>query len=180
MFRLLVVTVVAIYGILHVYGDPDRRPEPVARASALEVELIPAAYLPSDEQPVATTYVSPISEGEAVRIALEAGADIRRSRTAAVLRGAVPVLAAPDAASVEVASATPTVITDAVAAAALWSVTGTRVNLRSGPGTSNAVVGQVVQGMQAEMLAEANGWYQIRSTDGATSGWIFGKFLQPG
>ena len=35
------------------------------------------------------------------------------------------------------------------AAADLWVVTGSRVNLRSGPSTRNAVVGQVVEGDRA-------------------------------
>ena len=33
---------------------------------------------------------------------------------------------------------------------------------------------------EAEVLADADGWYQIRTSDGGVSGWIFGKFLQPG
>lgn len=173
MIRLLVVAVVAIYTILLVFGDESRRPEVVAR-SALEVEVIAAAYLPSDEEPAPSTYVSPISATEAVQIAVQAGEDLRNSRTAKVLRGAVAVADEPTSpvteANVETASVAP----------ALWNVTGSRVNLRSGPGTSNAVVGQVTQGTQAEMLAEADGWYQIRSADGSSAGWIFGKFLQPG
>ncbi|MEM8803351.1 MAG: SH3 domain-containing protein [Pseudomonadota bacterium] len=172
MFRLLVVTLVAIFGILQVFGDPARRPEPVARSSALEVELIPAAYLPSVDDPV-TTYVSPISDAEAVKMALAAGDDLRQTRSAAALRGTSLAPPAPETVAI--------VVTEpAVEAPALWNVTGTRVNLRSGPGTSNAIVGQVTQGTQAEMLSEADGWYEIRSTDGAVSGWIFGKFLQPG
>ena len=175
MLRLLVVTVVAIFTILQVFGDPARRPEPVARSAALDVELIPAAYLPSPNEPATSTYVSSISDGEAVQLALAAGAELRQSRTTAALRGTSIAPRGPEAVDV-----TPAAAESTVEAAVLWNVTGTRVNLRSGPGTSNAVVGQVTQGTQAEMLAEADGWYQIRSADGATSGWIFGKFLQPG
>lgn len=188
MLRLLAVTMVALYAILLVFGDENRRPEPVARASALEVELIPANYLPSPDALDASIYVSEMSEAEAIQIAMQAGKDLRNSRAVKVLRGGVVQPVVTEAVVTE-AAATETVVTQAVvsnavvetvAAPALWSVTGTRVNLRSGPGTSNGVIGQVTQGTQAEVLADANGWYQIRSTDGATSGWIFGKFLQPG
>ena len=60
---------------------------------------------------------------------------------------------------------------------AYWYVTGSRVNLRGGPGKSNAVVGQVTFGAEAEVLTDKDGWFQIRLADGSASGWIFGKFL---
>lgn len=60
----------------------------------------------------------------------------------------------------------------------LWYVTGNRVNLRGGPSTSDAVVGQVVLGQAAEVLEEtADGWFRIRTRDGADTGYIFGQFL---
>ena len=30
---------------------------------------------------------------------------------------------------------------------------------------------------EAEVLADRDGWYQIRTPDGEASGWIFGQFL---
>ena len=60
---------------------------------------------------------------------------------------------------------------------AYWYVTGSRVNLRGGPGTGNAVVGQVTFGTEAEVLTDRDGWYEIRLADGSASGWIFGRFL---
>lgn len=65
-----------------------------------------------------------------------------------------------------------------------WYVTGSRVNLRAGPSTSESVVGRVVLGQKAEMLEETdNGWYHIRTAGGAQDGFIYSKFLsteQPG
>ncbi|WP_099826145.1 SH3 domain-containing protein [Oceaniglobus indicus] len=62
----------------------------------------------------------------------------------------------------------------------LWIVTGSRVNLRAGPSTSDSVVGSVREGQRAEMLEEtANGWYRIRTADDGQSGFIFGRFLSP-
>lgn len=60
----------------------------------------------------------------------------------------------------------------------LWFVTGSRVNLRAGPSTSDAVVGQAVLGQRAEVVQEtADGWFQIRVRDSGQSGYIFGQFL---
>ncbi|WP_226782202.1 SH3 domain-containing protein [Oceaniglobus trochenteri] len=62
----------------------------------------------------------------------------------------------------------------------LWYVTGTTVNLRGGPSTSDAVVGRVRLGQRAEVVEEtADGWYRIRTADDGQDGYIFGKFLSP-
>ena len=59
----------------------------------------------------------------------------------------------------------------------MWYVTGSRVNIRSGPSTSNGIVTQAVYGDEAEPLTStASDWIEIRMSDG-TTGWIFGRFL---
>ncbi len=170
MFRLIAVTLAALYAVLHVFGDETRRPEVVARSEPLSVGLIQAAYLPVARDVPETTVSEPsISDAKAIQTALDAGAKIRAERKHAPLRGFAtdePLVVA--------------AVQEKPQAKTYWVVTGTRVNLRSGPGTSNAVVGQVTQGVEAEMLADRDGWYEIRTADGATSGWIFGKFLRPG
>ena len=58
-----------------------------------------------------------------------------------------------------------------------WEVTGTRVNLRAGPGTAHQVVGQAQLGERMEPLGDTGGdWVQVRRTDGQEA-WIFAKFL---
>ena len=52
-------------------------------------------------------------------------------------------------------------------------VTGSVVNIRSGPGTSNAVTGQVVQGDTLAILDESGGWYKVKLAGGGI-GWIAG------
>ncbi|WP_108484710.1 SH3 domain-containing protein [Oceaniglobus ichthyenteri] len=60
----------------------------------------------------------------------------------------------------------------------IWYVTGTRVNLRGGPSTSDAVVGSVGLGQQAEVLEKSDdGWFRIRTADGGQNGYIYGQFL---
>ncbi len=60
----------------------------------------------------------------------------------------------------------------------MWYVTGTTVNLRAGPSTSDSVVGRVSLGQRAEVLSEtSDGWFEIRTADDQQAGFIFGKFL---
>jgi uncharacterized protein YgiM (DUF1202 family) len=57
-------------------------------------------------------------------------------------------------------------------------VSGTRVNLRSGPGTGHAVVAQLVRDQEVEVLTdEGDGWVKLRALDGNDIGWMSGKFL---
>jgi uncharacterized protein YgiM (DUF1202 family) len=172
MIRLTVVTLAALYFVLYVFGDETRRPEEVSRAEGPGLTLGLASYLPElpDTATVATS--SRISEAEAVKRALEAGAELRAERKSSPRTGGI-VFASADVADKAVPGTT----------ASTWYVTGERVNLRGGPGTSNPVVGQITFGSSAEVLEDQGGWYRIRPSDGSASGWIFGKFLsqqQPG
>jgi uncharacterized protein YgiM (DUF1202 family) len=162
MFKLIAVTCAALYAILLIFGDETRRPAEVARAEPQGLSVVtPAALTTLERTPVPTT---DISEREAVQLAIAAGKAIREER-----RNAGPK-------TIAVAA---TGAVDGVSAPELsyWYVTGSRVNLRGGPGTANAVVGQATFGAEAEVLSDSNGWYQIRLADGSATGWIFGKFL---
>mgnify|MGYP001813433437 CR=1 FL=1 len=164
MFNLIAVTCAALYAILLIFGDETRRPAEVARAEPLSVSVIAPSALPALERaPLLTT---DISESEAVELAIAAGKAVREER-----RNAPP--------ETPVIAATQPVVTTSASEPemAYWYVTGSRVNLRGGPGTSNAVVGQVTFGAEAEVLTDKDGWFQIRLADGSASGWIFGKFL---
>ena len=164
MFKLIAVTCAALYAILLIFGDEARRPAEVARAEPLAVSVITPAALPVLERSPLLT--SDISEREAVELAIAAGKAAREER-----RNAPPE-------TTVIATAQPAVsVPEAKPEMAYWYVTGSRVNLRGGPGTSNAVVGQATFGAEAEVLTDKDGWYQIRLADGSASGWIFGKFL---
>lgn len=70
----------------------------------------------------------------------------------------------------------------AVAASAAPSGTGERVvitanslNVRSGPGTSNPAQFSLASGTIVDVLAKANGWTQIRDSQGRT-GWVSSQF----
>ena len=161
MFRLVAVTFAALYFILLVFGDESRRPAEVARSEPLGLKLVSASVLPADA--TVSTHTSRVSDREAIEMAIAAGKAIREERRASAsetfvaLRPETDLQPEPDM--------------------TFWYVTGSRVNLRGGPGTANAVVGQVTFGAEAEVLSDQDGWYQIRLADGSAAGWIFGKFL---
>ncbi|MDJ0637792.1 MAG: SH3 domain-containing protein [Paracoccaceae bacterium] len=168
MFKLTVATLAALYGILYVFGDESRRPEQVSRAEPLALSVVPASAVKTQTQSPSLAEAR-LSQREAVQMALAAGKKLRDERRKAPL-------ATIGTASYETAVAEEITLV-AAQPVNYWYVTGSRVNLRKGPGTGNAVVGQVTWATEAEVLSEKNGWYEIRLSDGFTSGWIFGKFL---
>ena len=175
MVRLLLsaATLVVIFFVLSIFGDDAPRPmaadAEVARAdggTALDIDLaswIPAeAILPDRSLPRGA-----MSEDEAIR--LEAGRAHREGREPEPLLGKL-------IAAVE----TPAPETTDALSPDTWYVTGSTVNVRSGPGTGNPVVTQVSLGEAAEVLEEApNGWLRIRPEGGEATGWISGNFMEP-
>ena len=168
MFRLIVVTLAAFVAVLQIFGDPARKPE-VSRELP---EGFTLASLVGSSEPVEETplVAQPrLSEAKAIEMALAAGKAARDDRSAnppkrlgaqgSELVAAVEEVAAP------------------ASEPDYWYVSGSKVNLRQGPGTGNAVVAQVTLGTEALVLDARDGWMQIQTRDGATSGWIFGKFL---
>lgn len=172
MFKYTMAAVAMIYCGLLVFGDEARRPEVTKEASDDITGITLASFAVPETRNSLPNLSSGISDADAIALALKAGEVARANRERRALRGSVSSKSKPD--DVSETSAQPR---------NLWFVTGSRVNLRSGPGTGNAVIGQVVWGDAAEVLDDADGWYQIRTADGSVSGWIFGKFLdetQPG
>ncbi len=168
MYKLIAVTCAALYGVLLIFGDEARRPAEVTRAEPLDLPLINAAALPSElEGP--RSYVSERSDRDAVEMAIAAGKTFRENRRLAMTAPREVAMGGGSDPVAEPAAAPPEID--------YWYVTGTRVNLRGGPGTGSPVVGQVTFGAAAEVLASQDGWYQIRLAEGSASGWIFGKFL---
>lgn len=161
MFRLILVALAGLYAVLHIFGDPARRPVEVAGD---EVAAIPSLSLANFVEPeIDETGLPPlaISEEEAIRLALEASKAARKG----------PRFPTSNIVTASVAEPVERLATE------FRYVSGTKVNLRQGPGTANAVVAQLTLGTEAEVLDSQNGWHQIRTVDGAVSGWIFGDFL---
>ncbi|MCV6591636.1 MAG: SH3 domain-containing protein [Silicimonas sp.] len=160
LLKFVAVTLTALLLLLETYGDPARRPE-VSRAAPATSSLADFAGLA--ERVDARAHAPRPSEAEAVALALATGRAGRDARAAQpkIWRGAVGA--------------------EAVVAATLpqdlWYVSGSKVNLRQGPGSRNAVVAQVTLGTEALVIDQRGKWLQIETTDGRTTGWIFGKYL---
>ena len=74
--------------------------------------------------------------------------------------------------------AVPEPVVAEVPAADIRLVSGSRVNVRNGPGTNFSVVAQLTRGSEAEVLqAPGNGWVKIKSTDTGGIGWMAERLL---
>lgn len=61
------------------------------------------------------------------------------------------------------------------------AVSGNRVNVRGGPGTSFGVVDSLTRGVEVEILLDpGNGWVKLRPIDGGTEGWMAAFLLTSG
>ena len=61
----------------------------------------------------------------------------------------------------------------------LWTVTASRLNVRMGPSTNDAVVGQVTAGEEVAVLDEGSGdgWVMILVEGDGAQGWVASRFL---
>lgn len=144
------------------------------RLSATASLLQPASLVV--EEPMASTrsVSSEISSREAVEIALRRGTELRAERKSGgpQVDDVQPV----DAASmVDRLKATPA--NEQEPDAPGWRVTGSEVNLRSGPGTVHGIVGRAkLNDLLTPLSDTSESWIQVRLSDGQTA-WIFGRFL---
>lgn len=183
LIRLTLVTTAAIVGGMALFGTGDGvdRAEPVA-----ETVLTPASAPPETAQTADAAQPQPETaqpetarpETAEVEVAKQGGLDVT---------GVLPASMSIDveAAVATAIEETPEIAPVRVAAPAAPAtdlrtvyVTGTRVNLRAGPSTDNAVVDQLVQGTEAEVLGEAaDGWLHIRAVASGIEGYMSGDFL---
>lgn len=56
-------------------------------------------------------------------------------------------------------------------------VSGSKVNVRAGPGVGNNILGQLSLGDEAKLLSSTGGWRQIQTKFGV--GWMSAKYLSP-
>ncbi len=132
-------------------------------------------------------YKSAISDAEAIDIAIQKGEAIAATRGAKtsyqpteVAEEAPEVAETPAVAeATDVAETTELASVDPAPATPTWTVTGDRVNLRSGPGTEHGVVGVANNGDAVTPLSGVGtDWVEIQRADGSLA-WIFAKFVGP-
>ena len=63
-----------------------------------------------------------------------------------------------------------------VLASSVASVNGDHINVREGPGTGYAIVGELNKGDSVAVLDKSGDWYKVKLSNG--NGWVFGSFVQ--
>lgn len=80
--------------------------------------------------------------------------------------------------TVEVATAEPQPVATPDPAPALYVVTGSRVNVRSGPGTNHGIISSVRRGDEVEILSpDGQSWAEIRITTSGKTGFMARRFI---
>ncbi len=182
--------------------EPATAPAPTATPSAPDPDMLPGAYAINDtallSQP-GGSQVAPIPAGARVglqgrnadgawlqvlyqpdpRTPAQAGWVRSAAVTAFTDLKALPVAGAPS----ESAAASPTVSAGEGAAATGGALTvlADRLNLRSGPGTGQPVVGSLAKGDQVDLISRSadGAWVQVKKADGA-QGWAAAAYLSAG
>jgi hypothetical protein len=180
IIRLTLVLTAGLVGSMIIFGTngPDETGGPIEKTV-----LAPEAEAPADlpvEKVVATSFTAqtpkPTPAPPPVRPVV---------RRAAVVAVPPADLAVAPQETLDLARIAPSdeAIENAVAQAILPQadiryVTGSRVNLRAGPSTSDAVVARLARGAETVVLAEAGeGWFRIRDLDTGAEGFMSGDFL---
>ena len=145
------------------YADPvildDDGSAPVARAATTDIVVPEASVIAASAPDPSDTYEAPVRIGQPTRISL-----------------------------IDSPAALPdTDATDAVAAALEASgdvsrmvVTGSRVNLRSGPSTGNEVLTSLSGGTEVEAIGDpVDGWMELRDPATGQRGFMSANFLAP-
>lgn len=211
--KLIFLTLVTMFVAASVVAP--RHPEAGLSNAAIDVTTLPPAHgtrtavkdlwlatVLNDKSEVSRreNYQSPISDQEAIDIAIQKGEALKATRDSQTSyqpaadaqdsTGTAPAsdpietaATAPEAAPVETVAPATEVATGAEAEApadtAIWLVTGDKVNLRAGPGTEHDIVGVAASGDPVTPLSGiGTDWVEIQRADGSLA-WIFAKFVQP-
>ncbi len=204
MTRLMIVSFAALGWVFYVMsGGPDFEPRGVRTAPPVPVarETSPPSkpLTPPVAQPlVAKAALRPVKPADPERESAPApkvpDAEALLSQVAAGLKSGLPGSDSPEAtfslASLDDSAALPTFEVPAKPEAAktaepavspkdIREVSGTRVNMRDGPGTIYPVIGKVRMGQKVEVLSESGtGWLRLRVFPEQQVGWISASLVR--
>lgn len=88
-----------------------------------------------------------------------------------LILGTMVVATIPFIATTSVAAAPVSQATQQAVASSVGKVTASKLNVRTGPSTSNPVMHALWNGNQVSVINESGNWYQIKLSDGRT-GWV--------
>lgn len=181
MYKFMIVTFCALgWGFYVMSGGSDF--EPAVRATAdtgAEAVVVEAAAEPAAEpvvEPVVAAVVptptEAIAQEGAEPVALSSLSDaLTQTNTDEETPVTISLTAEP--------AAVPVVVTADPDPVDLRRVAGSRVNMRSGPGTDYGVLATLSRGEQAEVLeVDATGWARIRVIGSGQIGWMAERLLQ--
>lgn len=179
MYKFIFLTFAFLaWALYEMSGGENFQPNsPVAEAAPAE----PAVTTASADAKAATRATDPRPEpaAEVTRAAYTAPSYDLRAPAEAELAAVDPSVLASFSNVLKRDEETATVIPAAVqpevveAVADMRAVTGNRVNMRNGPGTSYSIVSRLERGDEVEVLAEpGNGWLKLRVSDSGRIGWM--------
>jgi hypothetical protein len=186
MFRLTFTLAAALYAGFVIWG----KPEPVvseAGADAIATPVIASVVQAGGSFDTPTVLGS--SRGAAPEVTRAAAGPAIAPLSPAVIAASAPepdafrprLIGEPVVVSLVSPSEEPASALEAAEPSGpLLRVTGSRVNMRAGPGTENAVVDSLPQGTLAEPLGEpVAGWQEIRDVETGRIGFMAARFLEP-
>lgn len=188
MFKLTFTLAAALYAGFVIWGQPAEVAEAGDAAATGTLVLAEGAAAADYRSPVILeTNASSRTDADVTRAAAVDPAAIVAAAPSpeATFRAPAPIgeptrisLVAPAAVAAPAAAADPTAAPSATDG--LLKVTGSRVNLRAGPSTGNAVVDSLVRGTLVEAVGEEiNGWIELRDVTSGATGFMAANFLEP-
>lgn len=157
MIRLTLTLMVALWAVLVVWGTPTETEQqatatqtPVATPIVMAADYYSTPTIIGGAPPAPTVTRASAPASIAPAQTQDTGAPASQPETAALPNADLP----------------------------LYTVTGNRVNLRSGPSTGNEVVGALVFGDVAEGLGDVvDGWVEVRDLTTGQTGFMAARFL---
>jgi len=176
MTRFMLVTFALLgWAFYELSGGSDFEPPQMAESPLNELQqtvaeertLVARSNVAPAQQPVLATQNNGLVQQASVTIETPAAPVTQASTSLAVVLG--------EAAR----QATPEPVAAQVPAADIRFVSGSRVNVRNGPGTNFSVVAQLTRGSETEVLQNpGNGWVKIRAADTGGIGWMAERLLR--
>ena len=165
LLLLIALTLAAGYGLLAVYGDPlPRSAPPATRAETSESVAAPPETSASE---ASATRAEPAGDAQDL---VQATSQTPQQ----VQRFPGPALRP----SPQYADRVPPAAPRAESGGQLARITGSRVNMRAGPSTADAVLTSLGRGTAVQALGPLGGdWVHVRAPDGQR-GYVSGQFLE--
>ena len=160
--------------------QPEVAPTGTVSRASLDLVSFEVASGESEQAPVVqAARATPTLEGAEIKPAEQTDISVIAPDVELVGVAALNNVDLPD---ITFAGLTASASSDAVTPAQdVRTVSGSLVNMRSGPGTDFEVVEQLRRNTRVEVLTDAgNGWVQLRTLDGNATGWMADFLLSGG